>query len=133
MAVYHIKELLDALYLLIQDGFDYAELSPKNSEPASLSVTGRSSAGESRSYELASCTLGDDCGSDSDDENCYQLPFTYDEMATIASALANVSGIYEKAIHDERYDPREREAFLAMQEKAHALNEKIKLAFQNCK
>ena len=133
MAVYYIKELLDALYLLIQDGFGYAELDQKCGEPAALSVAGIGNE-EKRAYPaVVSCPLGKGCDSDSDDENCYQLPFTYDEMATIASALANVSGIYQKAIEDDRYDPREREAFLVMQAKASALTEKIKQAFQSCK
>ena len=125
MAVYRIRELLDCLYQLSSRGCDFAEI-----DCPALTISDPNTRQEKT---LLPCRSDERWDSDSDDDTCYEISFSYDEMATIASALANVGGIYQKAIEDDGYDPREREAFLVMQAKASALTEKIKQAFQSCK
>ena len=75
--------------------------------------------------------VGEEIDCESDDDNCYELQFNYDEIATIASALANMPSIYEKAINDDSYDPREREAFRCMSQKVLDLKNKMEAAFKN--
>lgn len=128
MAIYYVKDLLDRLHELFRQGCEYVEL---NSDDASLSLTALPEK-DSRTLpvRLESCPYGKGTDSDSDDDNCYELQFSYDEIATIASALANMPAIYEKALSDDGYDPREKEAFRSMYEKMLQLKNKMEQAFR---
>lgn len=128
MTAYRIKELLDCLHAMVQQGCEYVELSTDHETTLSLQGTDKKGV-ELNCKTLSSCQSGDDCDEESDDDICYELQFSYDEIATIASALANMPSIYQKAINDDSYDPREREAFRCMAEKMLQLNDKIKQAF----
>ena len=92
MTAYRIKELLDCLHTMIQQGCEYVELSTDHE--ANLSLQGTDEKGVELSCKtLSSCQSGDDCDEESDDDICYELQFSYDEIATIASALANMPSI----------------------------------------
>ena len=128
MSVYRVKELLDCLHEIFQQGCEYVEV---NAEEDAASFKGIISEGKAIDCKtVASCQYGEEIDCESDDDNCYELQFNYDEIATIASALANMPSIYEKAISDESYDPREREAFRTMAEKMLALKKKMEGAFK---
>lgn len=132
MAVYCVKDLLDRLHELFRQGCEYAELS--ENQDNSLSLCGMIDEHTNMDCQrVDSCSYGAGNDDESDDDNCYEVQFTYDEIATIASALANMPSIYQKAISDESYDPREREAFQAMSDKMLDLKLKIEQAFQNYK
>jgi len=125
--MYRIKDLLDRLHELFQQGCEYAEIQTDN---ASLSIQGINESTEHTCLTLPSCQYGDGSEEENDNDNCYELQFSYDEIATIASALANMPSIYEKAIDDESYDPREREAFRIMLGKMQDLKHKMEDAFR---
>ena len=128
MSTYRIKDLLDQLHMLFQNGCESVSV---NADEANLTLTGIGhDSAESDCITLASCQCGNGSDDESDDDNCYEVQFTYDEIATIASALANMPSIYEKAINDESYDPKEREAFQTMSDKMLRLKEKMEKAFQ---
>ena len=128
MSAYRIKDLLGCLHELFRSGCEYVEL--HNTDPAALSLSGLTNGGaETVRQTLTSCQPCGGNDSESDDNICYEIQFTYDEIATIASALANMPSIYNKAINDENYDPREREAFRTMADKMLRLKEKMEQAF----
>ena len=133
MSVYRIRELLDRFHELLCRGCDFAEVHiNEESDPASLSLCGLVRENEMTPCQtISSCRCDEDSDSESDDDLCYELRFTYDEIATIASALANMPSIYEKAINDDSYDPREREAFRCMSQKVLDLKNKMEAAFKN--
>ena len=135
MPVYRIKDLLDRLHEMFQHGYEYVELhSQEDGDAASLSLKGSGdSCDEIECQTIASCQYGQGDDSESDDDTCYEVQFSYDEIATIASALANMPAIYQNAINDETYDPREQEAFRTMSEKMTDLKTKIEQAFRNTK
>ncbi len=128
MAIYCVKDLLDCLHETVRHGCEYVEL---HTDSDTISLKGLiDEHTEAECVTVHSCKYGEATDGDSDDENCYELQFTYDEIATIASALANMPSIYKNAISDEAYDPREREAFCTMSEKMFSLKSKIEEAFK---
>lgn len=140
MATYRVKDLLDRLYEISQQGCEYVEIVELDADedediPASLSFSGIVDEYEEIDFDdVDSCEYGDEPDdNESDDENCYQVQFTYDEIATIASALANVNSIYKNVVNDKQYDQKERDAFRTMSTKTLNLQAKIDQAFKKRK
>ena len=75
MTAYRIKELLDCLHSMIQQGCEYVELSTDHETTLSLQGTDKKGV-ELSCKTLSSRQNGDYCAEESDDDICYELQFS---------------------------------------------------------
>lgn len=105
MAVYKSIELFNKICEILNDGYEYVEVTDLDN--ASLSFEAIADEIESIDYEeIDSCDIPDDYDFDkpsisiSSDSFCYNINFTYKEIATISHAVNNALAYFKDCLED---------------------------------